>query len=113
MGSKYSALEKPHIYDMDIVSISNYNDKRISKRTKTKFVFVEALKRAVLDGLYEREITLFLSEANRLSIKVTEYVRFQNNYFSNYNTASFGVRILSVFVFPAICMRLYPNFRQH
>ena len=68
---------------------------------------------SVLNGLYEREITLFLSEVNRLSIKVTEYARFQNNYFSNYNTASFGLRILSVFVFPVICMRLYPNFRQH
>ena len=77
------------------------------------FVFVVALKRAVLNGLYEREITLFLSEVNGLSIKVTEYARFQNNYFSNYNTASFGVRILSVFVFPAICMCLCLNFRQH
>ena len=95
-----------------------HNDKRISKRTKTKSVFVVAMpEKSCLNALYEREITLFLSkvpEFIRLSIKVTEYARFQNNYFWNYNiTVSFSVRILSVVVFPAICMRLYRNFRQH
>lgn len=61
------------------------------------FHFQVSGNNSVLNGLYEKEITLFLSEVNRLSIKVTEYARFQNNYFSNYNTVSFGVRILKRF----------------
>ena len=84
---------------------------------KDKVCLCGGYEKSCLNALYEREIILFPSkvpEFIRLSIKVTEYARFQNNYFWNYNiTVSFSERILSVVVFPAICMRLYRNFRQH
>ena len=124
-GSKYSVLEKPHIHDLDICfhfqfSVNNTMTKEYQSQRRQSlslwWLWKEQFER-LTQLVREREITPFLSKILkfiRLSIKVTEYARFQNNYFWNYNiTVSFSVRILSVVVFPAICMRLYRNFRQH
>ena len=74
-----------------------------SKRTKTKtFVFVVALKTAVLNGSAKSRFKIFLEffvreRINisfskflillaRLSVEVIEHARFQNNYFWNNNS---------------------------
>ena len=99
---------------MDIISINKTMTKE-SKQTKTKtFVFVVALKRAVLNGSTKSRFKIFLelfvrgltfsfiiSDFTRLSIEVIEYARFQNTYFGMI-TVSLDVRIVNVLVFTAI-----------
>lgn len=77
---------------MDIISIDKKMTKE-SKHTKTKaFVFVVALKRAVLNGSTNSCCKILYDECERL-------LRFQRIYFWNDYKVSLDARIVILFVF--------------
>ena len=78
---------------MDIISIDKTIMTKESKHTKTKaFVFVVALKRAVLNGSTKSCFKISYDRCERL-------LRFQRIYFWNDNKVSLHARIVNFFVF--------------